>query len=115
MPKTKINLDKPLLFLDGEPVYEPKLDGTGRSDNPIILGKILANNLSSMQEGGLKYFHWALDLFKTGILELDATDLVEFKNAVKKTQLNNLMKGRIEEAIADSEKEATSTDAVVFQ
>jgi hypothetical protein len=99
-----IRLDVPLLYLDDKThVHEPGLNA--EDSKPIILSKVLSNALSSLNEGGIKYFHWSLELYKTGVLVLDPTDLEAFKSAVNKLALNNLVKGRILENIEKCEKD----------
>lgn len=80
-----INLDKPLLDLDMQPV-----DGA-------TMAKQLARSLVISQEGDpIKYLDWAIDLQRKGILQADSSDLDNIQTFVKSARdLTNLSKGQL--------------------
>ena len=111
-----ITLDfvRPLLFIDGKPINEPK-QKTEDEDVPVMLNKMLATNLSQTQGGAntLKLFHWALDLYKEGNLKLDKVDRDLLKKTVGDMQISTLVQGRVLEVIEEAEKDAEEAEKAV--
>jgi hypothetical protein len=72
------------------------LDGTSLPDN-TTQARVLANSLVSGPEGdAIKCYDWGVSLYRTGIIEVDASDLEALKSLVKANQrLSNLAKGPI--------------------
>lgn len=72
------------------------LDGVALSDN-TTQARVLANSLVSGPEGdAIKCYDWGVSLYKTGMIEVDASDLETLKGLVKSNQrLANLAKGPI--------------------
>jgi hypothetical protein len=85
MPKTKIDLQKPLL----------ELDGSDSKGDP--LAKWLANMLKVSRTGdAIKYLDWAIELTKSGVLELDDSDYDALKQFIKEdSTVVNLVKGQL--------------------
>lgn len=100
-----LDFKKELLFLDGKPIMEQKMKADD-PDVPVMINKMLATNLSQSPKGGMKMFHWALDLYKEGKLTLDKTDRDLIKAEINEMQISNLVKGRAIEVIEAAEKEA---------
>lgn len=100
-----LDFEKELLFLDGKPIMDQKAKATD-PDVPVMINKMLATNLSQSPKGGMKLFHWALDLYKEGKLTLDKTDRDALKAEIDGMQISNLVKGRAITVIEDAEKAA---------
>lgn len=85
-----LNLDKILVGLDGQDI----LDATG---NPIMLNKALANSLMNSTKGdAVKYYDWAVRLYKTGTLDLDRSDWDHLKEFIKGLdQVANIYKAQL--------------------
>jgi hypothetical protein len=94
----KLDFSRELLFLDGQPIQDPN---TG---NNIVISKMLATNLSQLQKGGLRMFHWALELYQTGYLMLNKTDRDLLRQTVEDMPISSLVQGRILDIIDDAEK-----------
>lgn len=85
----KLNLDKPLLGLDGEPVLEP--NGT-----PVKMNLMVANVLArSKSDDPVKMLSFAIGLFKEGEIEIDLSDLDKLKDQLSKSELTDLARGQI--------------------
>lgn len=96
-----LDFNKELLFLDGKPIMEQN-----DSNVPVMINKMLATNLSQSPKGGMKMFHWALDLYKDGKLTLDKVDRDLLKTEIDAMQISNLVKGRAITVIEEAEKGA---------
>jgi hypothetical protein len=71
-----IHFDRQLLDLEGKPMKE--------NDQVILLNKSLANNLVSGSRGdAVKFYDWALKLYKDGSLTLDRSDFEMLKKFVE--------------------------------
>jgi hypothetical protein len=71
----KINMDKPILGLDGK-----EIEGTH-------LGKIIAQTLASASKGdALKFFTWAQKLYSGETLDLDPSDTETLKTFIKEAE-----------------------------
>lgn len=72
------------------------LDGVALTEN-ITQAKVLANSLVSGPEGdAIKCYDWGVLLYRTGMIEVDASDLETLKGLVKANQrMANLAKGPI--------------------
>lgn len=72
------------------------LDGIALQDN-ATQARVLANSLVSGPEGdAIKCYDWGVSLYRTGIIEVDASDLETLKGLVKANQrMVNLAKGPI--------------------
>lgn len=94
----KINLAKPLLDLDDQPILE--------NLKPIILSKSIAELLLQGQsDDPLKMKSICSRLYKSGDIELDESDYELFKNAVKKCQFaTDMLRGTILEEMARQKK-----------
>lgn len=81
----KINLSNPILDLDGKEV------------EGLTLGKVLGNQLAGSNKGeALKYYDWAVALYKVGSIEVDKVDAKKIKEFTESTeQLTNLVKAQI--------------------
>jgi hypothetical protein len=86
---TKIELNKPILSLDGSPIEDSNL------------GKLLSQMLASSNKGdALKFMAWALKLHAGEPIELDPTDRDVLKNFVLgNDQLTNLSKAQLLQCI----------------
>lgn len=100
-----LDFNKELLFLDGKPIMEQKMKAED-PDLPVMINKMLATNLSQSPKGGMKMFHWALDLYKDGKLTLDKVDRDLLKTEIDSMQISNLVKGRAITVIDEAEKAA---------
>jgi len=94
----KINLKKPLTFLDGNPIVE--------AGKEIELAKSIARALIQYQsKNPLKTYEICQKLYQDGFLEIDTTDLEEFKEAIKSNQsATDLLKGQALQEIAKQVK-----------
>lgn len=94
----KINLQKPLLDLDDQPILD--------NLKPIILSKAIAGLLLQGQsDDPLKIKSICSRLHKAGEIELDESDYELFKNAVKKCQFaTDMLRGSILEEMAKQKK-----------
>ena len=81
----KINLSNPVIDLDGKAVEE------------LTLGKLLGNQLAGSNKGeALKYYDWAVALYKGLEITTDKTDAKKIKEFVETTEtLTNLVKAQI--------------------
>lgn len=72
------------------------LNGTVLPDSPTQ-AKILASSLVAGSDGdAIKIYDWSVALYKTGIIEVDASDLETLKGLVKSNQrMSILAKGPI--------------------
>ena len=86
---TKIELNKPILSLDGSIIEDSNL------------GKLLAQILAASNKGdALKFMAWALKLHAGEAIELDPTDRDVLKNFILgNDQLTNLSKAQLLECI----------------
>jgi hypothetical protein len=82
---TKIELNKPILNLDGSPI-----EGSN-------LGKLLSQMLAGSNKGdALKFMAWALKLHAGESIELDPTDKEVLKSFIlSNEQLTNLSKAQM--------------------
>ena len=81
-----INLNKDFLGLDGKAVE-------GQDNLAKLLGNIMGN---STQGDALKYYAWALELYKTGILKVDDVDCDTIYNLIKDhATVSVILKGQI--------------------
>jgi hypothetical protein len=75
------------------------LDNTQVSENckPVRLADLMASALMAGSEGDpIKYLDWAIELKKTGIINVDNADRDHLHEMVKNHKgLTNLMKGRL--------------------
>lgn len=70
-----IDFNKNLIGLDGKPMIE--------NDQPIFLSRSLANNLVNGAKGdAIKFYDWALKLYREGVLDLDRRDWEVLKQFV---------------------------------
>lgn len=104
-----LDFKKPLKFLDDSIVNEPKARAED-PDVPIIMNTLLANNISQGTKGGMKYFNWAIDLYKEGQLTLDKTDRDDLKKTIGEMQVNLLVQGRLIQVIEEAEEAAKPKD-----
>lgn len=112
MAAITLDFQKPLKYLDDSIVYEPKAKPEDENV-PALLNKILATNMSQSQQGGMKAFHWAIDLYKEGKLTLDKVDRDALKKSIQEMQnINILVQGRLIEIIEQAE-EAAKKEATV--
>lgn len=74
MKKVKLDLNLPILDQSGKEVLDTTL--------AQALGGCMLNSENTSEVNILKYFTWALELGKTGELELDAADVVLLKNYI---------------------------------
>lgn len=71
----KLNLDKNLLSLGGEP-----LEGGN-------MAKILANTLANSSQGNvIKFYDWAVRLYNEGEIEVDRADMSVLKQVIESNQ-----------------------------
>lgn len=71
----KLNLDKSLLSLGGEP-----LEGGN-------MAKILANTLANSSQGNvIKFYDWAVRLYNEGEIEVDRADMSVLKQVIESNQ-----------------------------
>jgi len=91
--KMKLNLNYKLLQLDGAEFTENGKD--------VYLSKLLAGRLSENVTGipALKAYDWAKQLWDTGEIEIDRSDLVKLQEFVESSQLFVFVKGQILEII----------------
>jgi hypothetical protein len=97
----QVNLNKPLIGLDGVEAKDPV-----RSE-AITLGKLLAGQLANHNQGDpLKLSSWAMKLYNgKPIMIPDKSDLDTLKTFIKTSQqLTNLMKAQMLEAIDEAEE-----------
>lgn len=94
----KINLKKPLLMLNGSPALN--------NGEQILLSTTIADLISSgAGANSLKVFEQCKSLYTTGELNLDTTDLDEFKKLVDSNQnATILLKGQVLQEIAKQVK-----------
>lgn len=92
----RIDLDKPLLDLDQNPLPEANM------------GKHVAKSLVSSPDGdAIKYLDWAIDLQKNGVIETDSADLDTLQTHVKNARdLTVLAKGQILKEIKAQREQA---------
>jgi len=94
----KINLKKPLTFLDGNPILE--------AGKEMELAKAIAGALiQSQSKNPLKTYEICQKLYKDGNLEIDTIDLEEFKESIKSNEsATDLLKGQVLQEIAKQVK-----------
>lgn len=104
MPKIVVDLNRPLLDLQGG----PDISG-GLVPSDTKLAAALAHMLRSSQEGdAIKYLNWVIDLAATGKLEVDESDHDTITAFVKgNRQALNLVKGQLLKALNDSKASVT--------
>lgn len=91
---TTINLKVPMLGGDDQEVVPS-----------ILLSKLLSDLImgSSISDEPLKYFDWALDLRKSGVIAVDDTDKEKIVNFINGSQnLTVLGKGRLLRVIKEA-------------
>jgi hypothetical protein len=91
----KLNLNKPLLDLAGNPIVDEK-------NNIIYLSQLIANRLVSTKDGGLeplKAYDFALKLYNEGEIEIDSTDLEKLEQEIAKFDITNLVIAQIKKEI----------------
>jgi hypothetical protein len=88
MSHIRIDLSAKLETLDGTPA-------------PNTKGRILAASMGNISTGdALKFWHWSRELYKSGVLEVDAADFEVIKAHASSTEnIPNWMKGQIIEAL----------------
>lgn len=85
MSAIKVNLDKPLFNLDGTKLK--KFDNTGTEVGEETMGKVLASYLVSQSQGeALKYYDWAVTLYKGDEIQVDKADFNKIKKFVEDSQ-----------------------------
>lgn len=91
MPRIKIDLNKPVLDLS-ESGAEKGLQPTNQK-----LSHVLGQMLKASTEGdALKYLDWAIELYQSGAIEVDQSDLELLTNFVKNNrQAWALVKGQL--------------------
>jgi len=90
MANQKFDFKKPLLGASDEIVSD--------ENGPVILNDFLSKIImrSNINDSTIKFFDWALELVKSGILHLDPTDQDTLKKFIEKNpQLTVLVKGRL--------------------
>ncbi len=85
--KIKLDFNKPALTLEGKP-YKEIVSENGQqviTENDLILGKIIANNLVNSPEPGdlYKLTDWGKSLYAGEVLELDKPDTDKFKKIIE--------------------------------
>lgn len=85
----KLHFRTPLLNEEDLPIYYVKEDGTNELNDEgekkkVMLSETLIRHLKSdiESEHGVKFFSWAIDLFKKGFIDLDKTDTEVLKKFV---------------------------------
>lgn len=96
MASKKFDFKKPMLDIDGEPAKE--------SGKQLICGDLLAQALMearmSEEDIILKFFAWALELKKTGVISLDKVDEDKLRKWIlTNPSIMNLGKGRFIEVL----------------
>ena len=86
---TTINLNEAITSIDGTQIKE--------NDKPVTLGMLLGQQLAGSNKGeALKFYDWAVSLYKGDEISVDDTDLEKIKTFVKDSeQLTNLAKAQI--------------------
>ncbi len=86
----KIDLNKPFLDLDDTEIKNDK----GETQ---YLNKLLANNfMAPGNDNVLKFFDWGIQLWKTGIIDVDRTDTEIIKKYIENLEgVSRLFKGRM--------------------
>lgn len=94
MKLIEIDLNKQILGLDGQPMT-----------NADSLGKLLAGRLAFTSKGPhLKFYDWAMTLYKGDVLKIDKSDFGELKQFITTDEgLVNLTKVQILNAIEQVE------------
>ncbi len=109
--KIPIDFSKPFLDI-ADDTDKNAVDGMvpvkGANDQPIPLAKPLSNILKAAQAGdALKYLDWAIDLAKTGKLELDESDFETLHKFVKDHQQSQvILRGQLLRAMNDAKDAA---------
>jgi len=96
-----INLDKHFVDLESmqESKDEPKMS--------VTLARILAN---SQDDDYLKYYDWAMSLYKNGSLQCDESDSKKLVDFIKESKvLNNSGKAQLQRQV-DAELQAANKD-----
>lgn len=103
----KINLNKPAYNLDGTTLK--KFDKHGNEVGEDTLGIILASYLVAQSQGeALKYYDWAVSLYKGQELQVDKADFNKIKDFVETSQsLYILSKAQILKELEACEKAAS--------
>ena len=96
MGKIQVNLNKPLLRIDGK---HQKITEDNDIDN---LGKALGSALAFSQNEGnsIKLSDWGFSLWKGEVLEIDDSDLTTLKEFVKNSRgMTNIGAGQVLKAL----------------
>lgn len=88
----KLNLTKSFTDLDGK-------------ESETNMGKVLANMLASAQKGdAIKFYDWAISLFRTGVIEIDESDKKTLEKFVTASGASMAIQGQLLKVL-DSTKE----------
>lgn len=103
MATRKFELKKPIIGIDGQPMYNQQ---NGIQDpEPLMLNRNLANNLVQQSTGEpMKLYGWAQELWKEGTLTIDKPDLDMLKNIIKGMAIIILVKAQLLEVFDEPEK-----------
>lgn len=97
---TKIDLNKPVKYLDGTEPTPPETLGQA------VAGHVLAR---SNKGPAMKFMAWARTLYENKPLELDKTDFEVFQKAVEDSEiLLNFVKAPILEILIDAKRKEPS-------
>lgn len=96
----KLNLNKPLLDLDGNAVVQ--------GGEEVILGKFLAAALAAGKaDEPIKFMDWAFKLHKEGEIEIDNADMDKMKSFVNEHQgMTVIAKGSLLKCFSEAENAA---------
>lgn len=100
-----LDFNQELTSLDGKPIMDLKMKQED-PDVPVLINKMLANNISQSPKGGMKEFHWSLDLWESGKLILDKADRDQLRATIDGMQISLLVRGRCTAIIDNAEKAA---------
>lgn len=73
----KLNLNRPIVDEMGDPIKKPNSKGELIVDDTTLakaLGGIMIKSVSTVEADILKFFTWASELGKTGIIDIDEGD-----------------------------------------
>lgn len=89
----KYNFKLEILDLDGNPAFT--------NGEPVFLNRVIAHQLASQSKGDpVKLFDWSMDLWKTGLIDLDRAGRTDFEKFIRDNEaLTILVKGRIFEVL----------------
>ena len=101
----KLDFNKKLVELDGSPASEFYTDKEGETqrNKACFMWWQLANSLAMGSNAeNAKFYDWAINLNKNGIIECDASDLQKITQFFKEIKSNNLVKTQMQRQL-DSE------------